>query len=65
MAPVVPQLSWSHYLKLLSIKNVNAINYYINQCIIHNYSKRELESIIKNKEYGRLSDSTKEKIINK
>ena len=29
VAPLVPQLSWSHCLILLSIKDINKINYYI------------------------------------
>ena len=29
VAPLVPQLNWSHCLKLLSIKDIDKINYYI------------------------------------
>ena len=29
--PVVSNLTWSHYIILLRLKNENAINYYINQ----------------------------------
>ena len=31
VAPVVPQLSWSHCIVLLPIKDINKINYYIEQ----------------------------------
>ena len=34
VAPLVPQLSWSHCLILLPLKDVNIINYYANQIII-------------------------------
>ena len=65
VAPLEPQLSWSHYLKLLAIKDSNEINYYINECINHNYSRRQLELIIKNNEYERLPECTKAKLINR
>lgn len=59
------QLSWSHILKLLPLKNIDAINYYINMTIVNNYGYRELGDRIKNKEYERLPIETKNKIINK
>ncbi len=65
VAPLVPQLSWSHCLKLLPIKDIDKINYYIEQIIKRNLSKRELERIIKNKEYERLQIETKEKLTSK
>ena len=58
------QLSWSHVLRLLPLNNVNEINYYINITIINNYSYRELGNRIKNKEYERLDNETKTKLIN-
>ena len=63
VAPMVRQLSWSHCLILLSIKNVDEINYYANQCIIHNLSKRQLQEKIKLKEYERLDEVTKNKLV--
>ncbi|MBP3765733.1 MAG: DUF1016 family protein [Bacilli bacterium] len=57
------QLSWSHYKILIPIKDINKINYYIDQIIKRNLSKRELENIIKGREYERLPDKTKEKIV--
>ena len=65
MSPLVTQLSWSHYLILLSLRNYNAISYYIMQVSKRNLSKRQLEDIIKNKEYERLDEDTKNKLINK
>lgn len=61
--PLADQLTWSHYIELLSIKDVNKINYYIQICIRHNLSKRELRTKIKNNEYERLSEETKHKLI--
>ena len=63
VAPLVRQLSWSNCLQLLPIKNYDKINYYANQCIKYNLSKRQLEEKIKSKEYERLSGSTKKKLI--
>ena len=59
------ELSWSHYVELLSLNDINEINYYINITEIYNLSVRELREKIKNKEYQRLDDNTKIKLINK
>ena len=59
------QLSWSHYKELLIIKNNDEINYYINTTEKYNLSVRQLREKIKNKEYQRLDDNTKLKLINK
>lgn len=40
VSPLVTQLTWSHYLILLSVKDRNAIDYYINQITKKNLSKR-------------------------
>ena len=58
------QLSWSHYVELLPIKNINEVNYYINQICINNIDIRTLRIIIKSKEYDRLDTITKNKLIN-
>ena len=63
VAPLVQQLSWSHCLILLPIKNINEINYYINQVSKRDLSKRQLEEIVKNNEYERLDEATREKLI--
>lgn len=49
--PLGSKLSWSHYRELLTIKNIDAIIYYINIC-----EKNSLE-------YDRLSHETKTKLI--
>lgn len=59
------QLSWSHILSLLPISDINKIKYYIDISIKHNLSYRELRERIKNNEYERLPDDTKNKLINK
>ena len=63
--PPADQLTWSHYCELLPLKDINEINYYIKitseQCL----SKRKLRERIKNKEYQRLDDNTKLKLVNK
>lgn len=64
-APLGHQLSWTHYKILIPLKDENKINYYINQTIQRNLSKRQLEEIIKSKEYERLPIDTREKLINK
>ena len=63
VAPLVQQLSWSHCLILLPIKNIEKLNYYIKQVEERNLSKRQLETIIKNQEYERLPEETKNKLI--
>ena len=55
-------MTWSHYRILLSVKNTNKINYYIKITKEQNLSVRELRSKIKNNEYERLDDKTKEKL---
>ena len=64
MHPVGAQLTMSHIRILFALKDNDEINYYIKECVNHNYSKRELERIIRNNEYQRLDDQTKNKLIN-
>ena len=58
------QLSWTHYRELLPVKNIDGIVYYINMSIKNNLSYRKLKERIKSKEYERLPESAKAKIIN-
>lgn len=60
--PSVDQLTWTHWTILLPIKNENERNYYINQCILNNLSKRELIKLIKEKAFDRLSYADKNNI---
>jgi len=62
VSPLGTQLTWSHCRALLSIKEVEKINYYIDLTVKQNLSKRELEAKVKNKEYERLSEETKSKL---
>ena len=63
LTPLVSKLSWSHYIQLLSLKDVNEIIYYINVVLNNNLNKRELQEKINNNEYGRLSVEAKNKLI--
>ena len=57
------KLSWSHYTELLSINDINKINYYIMITEEFNLSVRELRNKIKSNEYERLPIDTKKKLI--
>lgn len=63
VSPLATQLTWSHYIELLSIKDGNKLSYYINVAKNNSLSKRELREKIKNKEYERLPSETKNKLI--
>lgn len=63
LAPMAQLLSWSHYVELLPIDDKNEIAYYINICKSHNLSRNQLREKIKNREYQRLDDTTKNKLI--
>ena len=57
------QLTWSHYVELLKLNDNIKINYYISICEQQNLSVRQLRERIKNKEYERLDEKTKYKLI--
>lgn len=65
MHPLGAQLTMSHYRLLFPLNDDNEIDYYINQIIKRNLSKRELEKIIKSNEYGRLPENARNKMIKK
>ena len=56
-------LTWSHISELLSLKNYQEIEYYNSLCSHQLLSVRDLRSKIKSKEYERLDEATKEKLI--
>lgn len=58
-------LSWSHITELLSIKSIDAFNYYIDIVNQEKISYRELRKRIKSNEYERLDKETKNKLIKK
>lgn len=63
VSPLATQLTWSHYCELLTLKDMQEINYYIDMCKKYNLSKRELRERIKNNEYKRLDNFTKEQTL--
>ena len=63
--PLLAQLSWTHYIHVLMLDNIDEIKYYLEISIQQNLSYRELQYKIKNKEYERLDNQTKKKLINK
>ncbi len=62
---LIGQLSWTHYCILLPLNDINKINYYIRITEEQNLSVRKLRDRIKSREYERLDDNTKSKLINK
>ena len=58
-------LTFTHYCAIIWFEDINEINYYIKISIEQNLSVRQLRERIKNKEYDRLDDITKEKLIDK
>ena len=62
---VSTKLLWSNYVELFKMDDINKINYYIKITEEQNLSVRKLRDRIKSREYERLDDNTKEKLINK
>ena len=65
MQSVTANLSWGHWIELLSIKNIDKMRYYINQTEKLFLTTRELRQKIKSNEYERLDEETKKKLKNK
>ena len=63
MQTLSAQLSWSHYCELVSINDSIKFDYYKNISIKQNLSVRQLRERIKNNEYERLPEGTKNKLI--
>lgn len=63
VSQLATQLSWSHYVELLPLKNINEIRYYINICRDQNIGRDLLREKIRNNEYNRLPIETKNKLI--
>ena len=59
------KLTWSHYVEIIWLKDVDKINYYIKISSIQSLSVRELRNRIKSNEYERLDETTKQKLIKK
>ena len=60
---VSAKLSWSHYCEILWFDE-NKFQYYVKVAELNNLSIRQLRERIKSKEYERLPESTKDKLIN-
>ena len=63
--PLDAQLTMSHYRILFTLKDDNEIVYYVDQVKQRNLGKRELTTIIRSKEYERLPEKTKDKLVTK
>ena len=57
------QLSWTHYRTLLVLNNLDEIKYYINIAIKENLTYRKLGERIKRKEYEKMPNKIKLKLI--
>ncbi|MBR3661576.1 MAG: DUF1016 family protein [Bacilli bacterium] len=62
VSQLATQLSWSHYVELLPLKNIDEIKYYINICKEQNIGRDLLREKIRNNEYKRLPSETKNKL---
>ena len=62
-SPSATVLNWSHYTELLALNDINKINYYIDICKKQSLSRNDLRNKIKSREYERLSEETKNKLV--
>ena len=60
---MLSQLTWSHYLLLLSLNNYAEIIYYINISKNNSLTQRQLQEKIKNSEYQRIPFESRNKLI--
>ena len=58
------KLSWSHYREVLSLDDVNEIAFYLSESDNKNLTQRQLHDMIKQNSYARLSNETKNKLVN-
>ena len=65
VSALLTQLSWSHCLELIVLKDINEINYYIDITKKNNYNYRQLHEKIIINEYERLDEETRIKLINR
>ena len=63
MATLSPKLTYSHYVELLPIDDLNKVKYYIKITEDYNLSIRELREHIKSLEYERLSEDAKNNLL--
>ena len=62
VSTLLSQLTWSHYLLLLSLKDYDEIIYYIKISKNNNLTQRQLNERIKNNEYQRLPIESRNKL---
>ena len=62
VSTMLTQLTWSHYLLLLSLSSYDEIIYYINISKNNNLTQRQLQEKIKNKEYERIPIESRDKL---
>ena len=65
VSALLTQLTWTHCLELMTLKNLDEINYYALNVIKYNQNYRQLHDRIKSNEYERLPEETKIKLYNK
>ena len=53
VVPLARQLSWSHILKILPLKQADAITYYAQKAVVEGWSKRQLQYQIDRKAFER------------
>lgn len=63
LATVSQQLTYGHYIELLPYEDINKVKYYIKLVEDNNLSIRELRARIKSKDYERLPDTIKNKLV--
>ncbi len=63
VSQLATQLSWSHYIELLPLKDIDEIKYYIELCIEQRLGRDYLREKIRNKEYKRIPVETRNKLI--
>lgn len=63
LATLSQHLTYGHYVELLPYEDINKVKYYIKMTEEQNLSIRQLRIKIKNKEYERLDENTKIKLI--
>ena len=63
LTTVLSKLTWSHFINVLSLKDKNEIFYYLNNAIKKCQSVRELKCSITNKEYYKLPEYARNKLI--
>jgi len=59
------KLSWSHITELMVLSDKDEINYYISLVADRNISYRKLSELIKDNDYGRIDEKTKNKLKRK